>query len=85
VAGEIDSRQVEQSFSSFLAKFLPYLMILQSFAAHSVRSTLKKTSNMANISQGMKESLVPLALNPFFSADFLENHVDFITCFKTIY
>ena len=34
-------RQVEKGFASFLVKFLPYLMIFQSFALALVHSTLK--------------------------------------------
>ena len=34
-------RQVEQGFSAFFAKFLPYLMIFKSSAAPLARSTLK--------------------------------------------
>ena len=33
--------QIEQGFSSFFAKVLPYLMIFQTFAEPSAHSTLK--------------------------------------------
>ena len=55
-------RQVEQGFPSFLLKFLPYLMIPQSFAMPLACSTLK---NMTKIWQKWKKSLFQLALNPF--------------------
>ena len=48
----MDLKQVEQGFSSFYAKFLPYLMNFQSSAVPLVHSTLKKIikygKNLAN-------------------------------------
>ena len=40
-------RQVEQGFSSFFDKCLPYVMIFQSSIAPSVRATLKNHQKMA--------------------------------------
>ena len=48
------------------AKFLPYLMIFQSFASLSTLLYFEKSSNMPKIWQNMKKSPFNLPLNPFF-------------------
>ena len=58
-------RKDEQGFSSFIAKFLPYVMQFQSFVAHSVRSTLQNNQIRQKIRKKMKKSLFQHAFNPF--------------------
>ena len=55
-------RQVEQGFSSFFAKFLPYMMMI---FQRSAMLHFGKSSSMAKIWQKMKKSLVQIALYPF--------------------
>ena len=60
---EIGCRQFEEGFSSFLAKFLPYLMNFRSGAYwRCCYGTLKNNQ----IWQKLKKTLVRLAFNPFF-------------------
>ncbi len=56
-------RQVEHVFFSFFAKFMACLMIFQSFAALSERSTLKYHQICQNFCQNWRKTFVQLALN----------------------
>ena len=59
---EIDARkmgwtQVEEGFSSFFAKFLPFLMIFQSSTVSSAHSTLKNGKNSAKNKENIVQKL----------------------------
>ena len=49
--GEIDWRKIEQGFSSFFAKFLPYLKICYNGASAAIVQYFVKSSNRAKIWQ----------------------------------
>ena len=67
-AEKLDLRQVEQDFSSFIAKFLAYLVILSTFQCFQralLHFHIEKSSNNTKKLQQMKKFLVRLALNLF--------------------
>ena len=57
-------RQVEQGYSSFSDKFLAYMMIFQSFAAPSDRSTFRNYQICPKLGGKMAKKVVQIASKP---------------------